>query len=93
MRNPLLNILNHDKIRFLKKLTSHKATTAVKKEISLPPIPQAPDFCCMSGCQKCNWDIYFDEIKAYEEKHKVDIKHLVKEMDESLKAFLELEKR
>ncbi|KAI8869544.1 hypothetical protein GQ42DRAFT_115058, partial [Ramicandelaber brevisporus] len=36
----------------------------------LPKVPEPPpqDLCCMSGCARCVWDLYNDEITEYEEK-------------------------
>lgn len=33
----------------------------------LPPPPEAPSpgDCCGSGCVRCVWDIYYDELEAY----------------------------
>ncbi|KAJ4963448.1 hypothetical protein NE237_023387 [Protea cynaroides] len=32
-----------------------------------PPPPEKPDpgDCCGSGCIRCVWDIYYDELEAY----------------------------
>ncbi|KMT09501.1 hypothetical protein BVRB_6g129690 [Beta vulgaris subsp. vulgaris] len=44
-------------------------TTAEKKKKQLPPPPEKPEAgdCCGSGCVRCVWDIYYDELDAYDE--------------------------
>ncbi|NP_001241736.1 uncharacterized protein LOC100856920 [Zea mays] len=32
----------------------------------LPPEKPLPGDCCGSGCVRCVWDIYFDELDAYD---------------------------
>jgi hypothetical protein len=43
---------------------------AEKKEI--PPPPEKPDSgdCCGSGCVRCVWDIYYDELEEYNKLYK-----------------------
>jgi hypothetical protein len=36
--------------------------------IMLPPRPEEPDNCCMSGCVNCVWDLYRDEMEEWAEK-------------------------
>lgn len=31
----------------------------------VPPKPEEPDNCCMSGCVNCVWDAYGDEVEAW----------------------------
>lgn len=31
----------------------------------VPPRPEEPDNCCMSGCVDCVWDRYRDELEAW----------------------------
>lgn len=44
-------------------------TAAEKKKKQLPPPPEKPEAgdCCGSGCVRCVWDIYYDELDAYDE--------------------------
>ena len=34
--------------------------------VLVPPRPEEPDNCCMSGCVNCVWDIYRDEMEEWE---------------------------
>ncbi|CAG7891794.1 unnamed protein product [Brassica rapa] len=38
-----------------------------KEEVSLPPPPEKPEAgdCCGSGCVRCVWDVYYDELEEY----------------------------
>jgi hypothetical protein len=38
-----------------------------KEEVSLPPPPEKPEpgDCCGSGCVRCVWDVYYDELEEY----------------------------
>ncbi|KAF2863814.1 hypothetical protein K470DRAFT_82922 [Piedraia hortae CBS 480.64] len=31
----------------------------------LPPKPEEPDNCCMSGCENCVWNLYRDEMEEW----------------------------
>jgi len=33
--------------------------------VLVPPKPEEPDNCCMSGCVNCVWDVYRDEIEEW----------------------------
>ncbi|KAG2710402.1 hypothetical protein I3760_04G025000 [Carya illinoinensis] len=39
-----------------------------KEELTLPPPPEKPlpGDCCGSGCVRCVWDIYYEELEAYD---------------------------
>ncbi|KAI3415126.1 uncharacterized protein J3R85_015439 [Psidium guajava] len=37
-----------------------------------PPEKPLPDDCCGSGCVRCVWDIYYDELEAYNKLYKID---------------------
>ncbi|ESZ97476.1 hypothetical protein SBOR_2165 [Sclerotinia borealis F-4128] len=34
-------------------------------QIHVPPRPEEPDNCCMSGCVNCVWDSYRDEVEEW----------------------------
>ena len=55
---------------------------------SSPPLPEAPDFCCQSGCQRCSWTVYHEELIEYERQtgKKAD---LPETLDPGLRLFLE----
>jgi predicted nucleic acid-binding Zn-ribbon protein len=36
--------------------------------IIVPPRPEEPDNCCMSGCVNCVWDIYRDDLEEWAAK-------------------------
>ena len=36
--------------------------------IMVPPRPEEPDNCCMSGCVNCVWDLYRDELEEWAAK-------------------------
>ncbi|KAF8097886.1 hypothetical protein N665_0279s0016 [Sinapis alba] len=38
-----------------------------KEEVSLPLPPEKPEpgDCCGSGCVRCVWDVYYDELEEY----------------------------
>lgn len=41
-----------------------------EEEVSLPPPPEKPEAgdCCGSGCIRCVWDVYYDELEEYNNK-------------------------
>ena len=45
----------------------HKLSTNVAG-ILVPPKPEEPDNCCMSGCVNCVWDRYRDELEEWAEQ-------------------------
>lgn len=36
--------------------------------VMVPPRPEEPDNCCMSGCVNCVWDVYRDELEEWAAK-------------------------
>jgi hypothetical protein len=36
--------------------------------VTVPPKPEEPDNCCMSGCVNCVWEMYRDEMEEWAEK-------------------------
>ncbi|KAG7550956.1 Oxidoreductase-like N-terminal [Arabidopsis thaliana x Arabidopsis arenosa] len=41
-----------------------------KEEVSVPPPPEKPEpgDCCGSGCVRCVWDVYYEELEDYNKK-------------------------
>ncbi|MBA0608249.1 hypothetical protein Godav_020489 [Gossypium davidsonii] len=39
-----------------------------------PPPPEKPEpgDCCGSGCVRCVWDVYYEELEAYNKLYKSD---------------------
>ncbi|VVB18347.1 unnamed protein product [Arabis nemorensis] len=46
---------------------TYKGENKKKEEVSLPPPPEKPEpgDCCGSGCVRCVWDVYYDELDEY----------------------------
>lgn len=45
-----------------------KATAREIAGIMVPPKPEEPDDCCMSGCVNCVWDMYGEELEEWTAK-------------------------
>lgn len=45
---------------------------AEKPEIPPPPEKPEPGDCCGSGCVRCVWDVYYDELDEYNKLYKSD---------------------
>jgi hypothetical protein len=43
------------------------AASQVIAGVTVPPKPEEPDNCCMSGCVNCVWDMYRDEMEEWAE--------------------------
>ncbi|KAL1195450.1 hypothetical protein V5N11_030724 [Cardamine amara subsp. amara] len=41
-----------------------------EEEVLLPPPPEKPDpgDCCGSGCVRCVWDVYYEQLEEYNNK-------------------------
>lgn len=51
---------------------NHEAEAPKKQPPPPPPEKPLPDDCCGSGCIRCVWDIYYDELEAYNKLYGVD---------------------
>jgi hypothetical protein len=47
------------------RLESIKAQSSLVAGVLVPPKPEEPDNCCMSGCVNCVWDRYRDELEGW----------------------------
>ncbi|KAI1172202.1 oxidoreductase-like protein [Nemania sp. FL0916] len=47
------------------RLQSIRARSALVGGVLVPPRPEEPDNCCMSGCVNCVWDLYRDEMEEW----------------------------
>nr|XP_004509322.1 uncharacterized protein LOC101508710 [Cicer arietinum] len=43
---------------------------AEEKEVPPPPEKPDPGDCCGSGCVRCVWDVYYDELEEYNKLYK-----------------------
>ena len=43
-----------------------------KSELPPPPEKPEPGDCCGSGCVRCVWDVYYDELEEYNKLYKSD---------------------
>lgn len=43
-----------------------------RKEIPPPPEKPEPGDCCGSGCVRCIWDVYYEELEEYNKLYKQD---------------------
>ncbi|KAK4368099.1 hypothetical protein RND71_011891 [Anisodus tanguticus] len=43
-----------------------------KSKVTIPPPPEKPlsGDCCGSGCVRCVWDIYYEELQEYNQFYK-----------------------
>ncbi|KAJ4419858.1 hypothetical protein N0V85_000838 [Neurospora sp. IMI 360204] len=47
------------------RLASIRSQSKLVAGVLVPPRPEEPDNCCMSGCVNCVWDQYRDEMEAW----------------------------
>ncbi|KAG2239297.1 hypothetical protein Bca4012_024046 [Brassica carinata] len=49
------------------KVVEEKKDKDKKEEVPLPEPPEKPEpgDCCGSGCVRCVWDVYYDELEEY----------------------------
>ncbi|KAI3461953.1 hypothetical protein Pfo_018616 [Paulownia fortunei] len=62
--------LNFSKSKEEKEKASEKSTPAIPP----PPEKPLPGDCCGSGCVRCVWDVYYDELEEYNRLYKADSK-------------------
>ncbi|KAF8477513.1 hypothetical protein BDZ91DRAFT_709385 [Kalaharituber pfeilii] len=62
------------------RLRKKKLLQAIAEgEARVPPKPEEPDNCCMSGCVNCVWDVYREELEYYTQQ-----KFLAQQLQQSL---------
>ncbi|KAF3962004.1 hypothetical protein CMV_013441 [Castanea mollissima] len=44
------------------------------KKLPPPPEKPLPGDCCGSGCVRCVWDVYYEELEEYDKLYKTDSK-------------------
>lgn len=47
------------------RLAQIRAKSNVIAGVVVPPKPEEPDNCCMSGCVNCVWDLFRDEMEEW----------------------------
>lgn len=47
------------------RLARLRSKSTVKAGVVVPPKPEEPDNCCMSGCVNCVWDLFRDEMEGW----------------------------
>lgn len=52
------------------KTESEKNQEESKVTIPPPPEKPLPDDCCGSGCVRCVWDMYYEELEEYNKLYK-----------------------
>ncbi|KAK3503804.1 oxidoreductase-like protein [Neurospora crassa] len=51
--------------RRAERLASIRSQSKLIAGVLVPPRPEEPENCCMSGCINCVWDMYRDEMEAW----------------------------
>ncbi|KAJ4309017.1 hypothetical protein N0V84_011751 [Fusarium piperis] len=51
------------------RLAARKAQSTLIAGVLVPPKPEEPDNCCMSGCVNCVWDRFRDEMEEWSLKN------------------------
>ncbi|XP_020202852.1 uncharacterized protein LOC109788519 [Cajanus cajan] len=50
----------------------HDTNQNPPKQIPPPPEKPEPGDCCGSGCVRCVWDVYYEELEEYDKLYKQD---------------------
>ncbi|VFQ75474.1 unnamed protein product [Cuscuta campestris] len=53
-----------------KQFVAGKTPEEPRKSIPPPPEKPLPGDCCGSGCVRCVWDVYYEELEEYNKSHK-----------------------
>lgn len=54
--------------RYNPATTSPESTWKTVNGVAIPPRPEEPDNCCMSGCVHCVWDDFRDDLEQWAER-------------------------
>jgi Oxidoreductase-like protein, N-terminal len=57
--------LNKEASIEIKKSDNEEIKPGVSKKALEPPEKPLPGDCCGSGCVRCVWDVYYEELEAY----------------------------
>ncbi|ROW07541.1 hypothetical protein VPNG_07128 [Cytospora leucostoma] len=63
------------------RLAQIRAKSSVVAGVVVPPKPEEPDNCCMSGCVNCVWDLFRDEMEAWAASNAEAERRLASEKD------------
>ncbi|KAM6596820.1 hypothetical protein CsatA_007344 [Cannabis sativa] len=66
------------------------ATGSEKPPPPPPPEKPLPGDCCGSGCVRCLWDIYYDELEDYNKLYKTDSKPSCASEDKDVKPLQDM---
>ncbi|KAK3181662.1 hypothetical protein K4F52_007040 [Lecanicillium sp. MT-2017a] len=58
------------------RLATRQAQSTYTAGVLIPPRPEEPDNCCMSGCVNCVWDLFREEMEEWSSKTKEAKKRL-----------------
>lgn len=58
------------------RLATRQAQSTFTAGVLIPPRPEEPDNCCMSGCVNCVWDVFREEMEEWSSKTKEAKKRL-----------------
>ncbi|KAM0421073.1 hypothetical protein ACHAPT_011144 [Fusarium lateritium] len=65
------------------RLAARKAQSTYIAGVLVPPKPEEPDNCCMSGCVNCVWDRFRDEMEEWSLKN-VEAQAALKKLEGSM---------
>ncbi|CEJ79879.1 hypothetical protein VHEMI00095 [[Torrubiella] hemipterigena] len=54
----------------VERMATRKAQSTYIAGVLVPPRPEEPDNCCMSGCVNCVWDIYREDMEDWSAANK-----------------------
>ncbi|KAM3363064.1 hypothetical protein P3S68_017918 [Capsicum galapagoense] len=56
----------------MNNITESEKKNEEESKVTIPPPPEKPlpDDCCGSGCVRCVWDMYYEELEEYNKLYK-----------------------